>query len=153
MSVLQIKGKLIDSRHIEHIDQVRFYTVREAADALDCSPDLVYKKLIHKDQSVASINPRHTELFTKRSYNTAELADMLNLHRDQIYKLRMYGYLEQSPMFKTIRIPSWSIIDFLDENSYKHAKSGMSYIAIPINTIRIIGSSIADYIASRCSEI
>lgn len=147
-----MQGKLIDSRHVSHIDQQRFHTVKQAAELLDCSVELIYK-LISKNTSRQHADDRHTALFTKRSYNTKELAELLNVHRDAIYKLRMYGHLEQSPLHKAVRIPSWSVCDLLDECSYQNTISGIHFISIPTNTIRIQGWSLASYIAANCSEI
>lgn len=153
MNEISINGRLIDARHIEHIDQARRYTVKQAAELLGCSAKLVYNKLVCKDQSSPHVDARHTEDFSKRSYNTKELAELLNVHRDQVYKLRMYGFLEQSPLHKAIRIPAWSIRDLLDGCAMRNRLSGISFLSIPTNTIRIPGWALAEYVASRCSEI
>ncbi|MFQ5633382.1 MAG: hypothetical protein ACE5I1_31840 [bacterium] len=150
-AILQ-NGRLIDHRHISNIDYKKRYSAKEIARIFNCSVFTIYS-IIDRQNAQRKTDERHTQDITLKNYHTSKLSEILNVHRDIIYKFRMTGELEQSPLYKTIRIPSWSVIDFINRHSYCNNQLTFHFISFPKNIIRIPGWSLADYITSKCSEL
>lgn len=149
-------GSLIDSRHIDRIDEKKRYRMSEAINILDVTWQTVYSLCsqlnlydYHKE-----IDERHiSDVKSERNYMSTEVAALFSCSKAHIYNLMNRGYFETTPVRKIKRIPGWSIIDFICENASNVPNSNqLDYLKCG-NIILIPGWSLIDYIQNNCSRI
>jgi hypothetical protein len=133
-----------DTRYIEGIIPSMRYTTIQAAEILGCSRELIVKMCDRSNLiKPAEIDLRHYEDFIdKRKYSDSQVARLLNISHTTIYNLRKSGEFEEIPLRKVVRIPGWSIIDFIKKSCF--STEAIDFICIGKKIIRIPGWSIID---------
>jgi len=132
----------LDPHHIEGISPEMRYTTIQVAEIIGCSRELIVKMCDRSNLiTPIEIDPRHySDFIDKKKYSDSEVARLLNVSHTTIYNFRKCGEFEEIPLRKVVRIPGWSIIDFIKRNSFSTVD--LSFIFVGKKIIRIPGWSI-----------
>lgn len=134
-----------DHRHIEGITPEMRYTTAQAAEIMGCSRELIIK-LCDRSRLIVQkeIDPRHyADFLREKKYSDSEVARRLNVSHTTIYNLRKCGEFEETPLRHVVRIPGWSVIDFIKRNASGY-KNKLQFSTIG-KIIRIPGWGIIDF--------
>jgi len=146
----------IDMRHVAGIEITKRYTTEEAATILGCSDSLILK-LCNRQFHRPTITKdwRHwSDIGSKLKYTDPQVSKILAVSRILVFRLRKTGVLAESPLRSTVRIPGWSLIDFVQSNASfppDGINSHLEFLTIG-RCIRVPGWSLRDFIIAGCSN-
>lgn len=133
-----------DPRHIAGIVPEMRYSTVQAAEILGCSRELIIKMCNRLNLISENVDPRHYADFQPdRKYSDSEVARRFNVSHTTIFNLRKCGEFDVTPLHKVVRIPGWSIIDFIKKTA-SNSQKRFQFISVG-NLIRIPGWGIIDY--------
>lgn len=135
----------LDPRLVEGIVPEMRYNSSQAAQILGCSSSLVIKLCDRSYLDKGHIDPRHyNDFLHNRKYSDAEVARKLNVSHTTIYFIRKCGILEESPLRHVTRIPGWSLIDFIKNNT-SNVNANLQFFSTK-RIVRIPGWSLIDFL-------
>lgn len=133
----------IDPRYIAHIEPLHYYSPKEMATLLQCSPSLIWE-LCGRAKPTQKPDPRFIQdIRDQQKFTRDELATRFGCSYSHIRNMIESQQLKTAPIYKSSRVIGWSLKDYI--HSHVFSCTHLTFLRLG-NLIKIPGWSIQTFV-------